>query len=522
MISGCGSGAPDFNGSGNSESIGAPSATSAELDGLAIGGEVVGYAGGELVLKNGNVGEIKITKNGGYAFPSRVKLGDAYDVSIAKQPVAQTCQLINGQGVASKDIVDIQISCETSPFYKPTPQFMAPLTSVTDGLQLAFWGLRDNCNKAITSLNEANAGIAVYNQNYDSATQSDVCGDVANKTNMKTNWKITVNSKNNEVVDFTKENVNYRPESADAVTAQVKASVNKVIADPNLNQSVASWYIMPEVLRPWRNATRGTVENGNEMLFVELVRNAIRAAETQAGVASRPITGYQPRYREKSDLESFIGYFDIFVNGVYSYAPTDPSRAQKIYDGAKLNNLASGNATKYAPISSFDVSAELPADLSDADLKKIVTNNVYAAVVGGAKGFWVSLWNAVTETSRLKLISMYADVFKTINVDEPDLGRAFTKGEMARADALTPSVTSGNASKLFVQNYFHDGKKYVVAVNGTNNEVIVGALQGWPVGSVVRELDPNSGSNFMSPSTPSNLQFEIEPNGVRVWRISIE
>jgi hypothetical protein len=119
LLAACGSGLPDETSTAGAPENKVPIETPVPqppqpFDGVSVGGEVFGYAGGELILKNGASSEIKIRKNGLYVLPTLVKRGEAYEVTIAKQPAGQTCQLMNGKGAATKDIVDIQVTCETN------------------------------------------------------------------------------------------------------------------------------------------------------------------------------------------------------------------------------------------------------------------------------------------------------------------------------------------------------------------------------------------------------------------------
>lgn len=522
LVSACGGGAPDVNGSDSKAPIDSSTTVSEVVDSVVVGGEVVGYAGGDLVVKDRQGGDIKIGQNGRFILPTQRKRGDPYEVSIVQQPVAQICQLLNGQGTATKDILDLQISCETDAFYKSTPNFVLPKSGLTESFQLAIYALDTNCENTVSKLNEVNGGSAVYIQNVPSDPTKTSCDVQALTQGTKFNWKIAIKGADGNNVTFNEKATNPNgtvPISADDVIKQVETQVNAVLNDPTLNPSVASWYILPESLRPWRTGTgwRGVWD---EMAFLANITKRIRELDHEK---NRPITGYQPYFRVASDLVQFIGYFDLFINGMVRPTWTDTARAQKIYDSVKLKNtMASENATKYFPISSIDIVDNTSTTLSEDVLKKTLTKDVYLTAAAGAKGLWVSYWSKVTPEERSRLTSLYSDIFKTINVSEPDLGRAWVKGEMGRADNLIPTVTAGNTTDLYVQNYHYGGKRYVVAVNGSTTATIEGTLKGWPTGSVIRELNPQTETQFRSLNSPSQLPFAIEANGVRVWRVSID
>ena len=539
LLAACGSGLPDETSTAGAPENKVPIETPVPqppqpLDGVSVGGEVFGYAGGELILKNGASSEIKIRKNGLYVLPTLVKRGEAYEVTIAKQPAGQTCQLMNGKGAATKDIVDIQVTCETSAFYKSTPDFKLPQTGLTEGIQLSFYDVA-SCDTFLPQLKEANGGNTLYVQGFNMSYKTDSCASGAISNNLKMSWKFWFTAKNTKGVNFQakdasgNEDPNYRPESEAAVRKQVQDQFSLLMADANLKSSIGAWYITPELLRPWRkpDGTGGysTIESGSEMVFLQVVQSEIRSAEKAYNLAPKPIVGSQPSYRNQADLEviSAFGKVDYLNMTADVRTATDPLRAKTIYDTVKINSQASANATKYLPVTTLQIAADPPAGITDAELKKTILQNVFAAVVAGTKSVWVDFDNSkTTSTARAKVSGMYLDAFKILNVSESDLGRAFAKGEVGRNDALTPSVIAGDAADLYVQNFYYAGKKYMVAVNRSSVNTVIGSVSGWPQDSAVFELNPNAETNFRSLSTPSSIAFNIESNGVRVWRISIE
>lgn len=79
---------------------------------FTVGGVVTGLTG-TLVLRNG-VENLTVTTNGTFTFIGRVSNGLAYAVSIATQPVGQTCTVINGSGtVAGADVTNVTVRCVT-------------------------------------------------------------------------------------------------------------------------------------------------------------------------------------------------------------------------------------------------------------------------------------------------------------------------------------------------------------------------------------------------------------------------
>lgn len=79
----------------------------------SVGGTVAGLAAGSsvwLALNNGT--QLPIASNGSFAFPGILPAGSSYSVSVATQPVQQTCTVINGSGVVSTGAVaNVSIGC---------------------------------------------------------------------------------------------------------------------------------------------------------------------------------------------------------------------------------------------------------------------------------------------------------------------------------------------------------------------------------------------------------------------------
>jgi hypothetical protein len=87
-------------------------------NGYAIGGNVVGLSGGGLVLHNGG-DDLPITLNGGFAFPTMVASGAAFNVSISVQPTnpTQTCVVTGGSGtVGGATVTSVTVNCATDQF----------------------------------------------------------------------------------------------------------------------------------------------------------------------------------------------------------------------------------------------------------------------------------------------------------------------------------------------------------------------------------------------------------------------
>ncbi|HET7204276.1 MAG TPA: hypothetical protein VFI92_13000 [Steroidobacteraceae bacterium] len=82
----------------------------------SIGGTVSGLSGGTLRLgleHPGSAGtSLDITSNGPFTFPDEVEAGDRYTVTVVSQPGGQTCSVKNGNGTASADVTDVEVTCK--------------------------------------------------------------------------------------------------------------------------------------------------------------------------------------------------------------------------------------------------------------------------------------------------------------------------------------------------------------------------------------------------------------------------
>ena len=83
-----------------------------------VGGTVTGLAGSGLVLQNNGGDDLAVAANGGFAFPTRLASGAAYDVTVKTQPTnpAQTCTVANGSGtIAATDVSNVAVTCTLVP-----------------------------------------------------------------------------------------------------------------------------------------------------------------------------------------------------------------------------------------------------------------------------------------------------------------------------------------------------------------------------------------------------------------------
>ncbi|MBO9664195.1 right-handed parallel beta-helix repeat-containing protein [Dokdonella sp.] len=121
----------------------------------AVGGTVVGLAGGGLMLQLNGGGDLAVSADGDYAFPSRLVDGAGYVVTVKTQPQGQLCTLAHATGaIAGADVTDVDVSC-------------APLQanlhlSVDDGHAFARYGyVRDYFVTLGNTGNAAADGVAI-------------------------------------------------------------------------------------------------------------------------------------------------------------------------------------------------------------------------------------------------------------------------------------------------------------------------------------------------------------------------
>ncbi len=81
----------------------------------AIGGSVSGLYG-TLVLSNNGGDDLTISGDGPFKFPSTLKRGEKYDISIKEQPAGPVCGVFNAKGTALSEVDDIIVVCSYKNF----------------------------------------------------------------------------------------------------------------------------------------------------------------------------------------------------------------------------------------------------------------------------------------------------------------------------------------------------------------------------------------------------------------------
>jgi large repetitive protein len=87
----------------------------------AIGGAVTGLiAGGSVALSNNGGNNLTVGANGSFSFTTMMNSGATYNVTVATQPVGQTCTVANGTGtVVGGNVTNITVTCIFLPATAP-------------------------------------------------------------------------------------------------------------------------------------------------------------------------------------------------------------------------------------------------------------------------------------------------------------------------------------------------------------------------------------------------------------------
>ncbi len=88
---------------------------------FSIKGAVSGLAAGNSVVLQDNGGDdVAMTADGGFTFATKIASGQAYNVTVVASPtapIAQTCSVVNGNGiVGDRDVGDVAVTCTTRSF----------------------------------------------------------------------------------------------------------------------------------------------------------------------------------------------------------------------------------------------------------------------------------------------------------------------------------------------------------------------------------------------------------------------
>ena len=79
-----------------------------------IGGTIAGLAaGGTAVLQVNGGGNLSVSNNGSFTFPTPLTSGTTYTVTVSSAPANQSCSIANGSGTVTAAVNNITITCQT-------------------------------------------------------------------------------------------------------------------------------------------------------------------------------------------------------------------------------------------------------------------------------------------------------------------------------------------------------------------------------------------------------------------------
>lgn len=102
------------------------------LSEYSIGGVASGLSAAGLVLQNNGADALNVGGSGPFTFTKRLQAGAAYTVTVAAQPIGQTCTVANGSGTANSSIANVVVSCSDVPPAPPTMSVVASLATQAD------------------------------------------------------------------------------------------------------------------------------------------------------------------------------------------------------------------------------------------------------------------------------------------------------------------------------------------------------------------------------------------------------
>ena len=88
----------------------------------SVGGSVSGLANGTVVIQNNGSDDLVVFQPGSssstisFSFPTKISSGNAFNVTVLVQPLAQTCTVNNGSGTVSGAVSSISIICSSQSF----------------------------------------------------------------------------------------------------------------------------------------------------------------------------------------------------------------------------------------------------------------------------------------------------------------------------------------------------------------------------------------------------------------------
>ncbi len=131
------------------------SCTNNPLPTYNVGGSLSGLpSGASVVLQDNGGGNLALSTNGSFVFPTSVGAGSAYAVTVLTQPAQATCSITNGSGTASGNVSNVQVTCAPNAY-----SIGGSLTGLPAGDSIV---LQDNSGDNLTLTNN---GAFTFSQN---------------------------------------------------------------------------------------------------------------------------------------------------------------------------------------------------------------------------------------------------------------------------------------------------------------------------------------------------------------------
>jgi hypothetical protein len=88
--------------------------TTLHINSYTVGGSVTGLTG-TVVLQNNGTDDLSLAANGGFTFATALANGASYNVTVATQPVDQSCTVTSGSNtINGANITDVAVTCTTT------------------------------------------------------------------------------------------------------------------------------------------------------------------------------------------------------------------------------------------------------------------------------------------------------------------------------------------------------------------------------------------------------------------------
>ncbi|NUQ00768.1 MAG: hypothetical protein HUU35_13035 [Armatimonadetes bacterium] len=293
----------------------------------------------------------------------------------------------------------------------------------------------------------------------------------------------------------------------EAAVAMVREQVQAVMARPE----IAWWYLTPEELRHWRKS---------EIEFLAQASEAIRQTDPRR----RPVWMYDPNHRDAAALQHTGRHLDLIGKGFY--ANISGHRSQRAWIGWSIEQqVAAAKAVRptAAPLAVTEMYI-LPAGSDPARIPAWVRHDVYASLVGGAKG--VMIWSLARRKGfdhHAPYLEAYQAVARELN-GPAQLGQVFLFGEPRNDLRLTHlngpeqvEVTLAGESKttrpaVSWLDTAYGTDRYLFVVNSAEEPVRL-RVEGLP--AEAKSADAMSGDAVAPPG-----ELELAPLEVRGWRFS--